>query len=75
MPNELHFPVEYLAKQELEAWHQLGDALHKLGAVTADDLAAKYSERKTPGQKLLALIRVWGEAQLAVRTAKARKVQ
>lgn len=65
--------AQRLAMEEIKAWHALGNALQEAGAVTADDLKARYSERKTPGQKLLALVRLWGEAQFAVRTAKPKE--
>lgn len=49
------------SRAERAAWLALCLTLKSMGAVTGADLNSRQSERATPGQRLLAEIRKWGD--------------
>lgn len=51
-----------LMRTEWDAWRRICDRLELMHAVTREDLESSPSTRDTDGQKLLALIREWGDA-------------
>jgi hypothetical protein len=57
-----------LAFREWELWKALCQELADVRAVTSSDLTSSPAERDTPGQKLFASIREWGEALADLRT-------
>ncbi|HXJ73795.1 MAG TPA: hypothetical protein VNM37_13130 [Candidatus Dormibacteraeota bacterium] len=67
MPTKEELTVLELQRSEHQRWQELCAALQAAGAVTAADCNAKLAARGTPGEKLFASIRVWGEALIALR--------
>ena len=58
-----------LQHKEHEMWQEVCAALKQADAVTEEDLCSRLSERRTDGQKLLALLRGWGEALVELHQA------
>ena len=52
------------SRYEHKLWRELCSRLLELGAVTEQDLRSKLSVQNTPGQKLLGIIRIWGNARV-----------
>lgn len=50
-----------LAKQEWQQWRTVCTMLKKCGAVTDEDLKSLSTQTKTPGQKLLNALKIWGD--------------
>lgn len=54
------------SQTEWTAWQTLCGELSAVGAVTREDLQSPQGARDTQGQRLLAAIREWGEARVAL---------
>jgi hypothetical protein len=61
-----------IAREEHALWQKLCAELQKLDAVTESDLKSRLSARDTPGQRLLHLVRAWGEARVEVARVDAK---
>lgn len=58
---------ERLMEAEWKQWMELCKALKELGAVTEQDARSRRSATATPGQRLFARIRNWGDTLVALR--------
>jgi len=61
-----------VSREEHRLWLQMCDQLKELGAVTKQDLESKLSDQSTAGQRLLSLIRTWGDARVVLEEANVR---
>jgi len=59
-----------LAHNEWDAWHFLCDELKKAEVVTQDDCNSQVTMLETPGQKVFAAIRDWGESLVEAKRNK-----
>ena len=59
-------------KREHQLWQELCTVLKDMGAVTEQDLNSRVSEQKTPGQRLLRLIRSWGDVRVVLHQEQER---
>jgi hypothetical protein len=59
-----------LRRHEYQEWQTLVRLLIELGVATTADAKSSQHERDTPGQRLYAQIREWGEALAQLRTAQ-----
>lgn len=55
------------SRKEHALWQELCAKLKEAGAVTEADLRSPLSKRDTPGQRLLHLVREWGEARTELK--------
>lgn len=66
-------PYMDTARAEWDLWQKLLTRLVLANAVTARDLKARVGDDATPGQRLLNLIREWGDARATLAIANAAR--
>mgnify|MGYP001617034746 FL=1 len=57
----------HLSRVEHAAWLRLCKLLHETGAATEADLRHSATSMETPGDRLFAAIRAWGDALAALK--------
>lgn len=70
-PDAVSHHVHACASAEWELWRKLVSRLVLLDAVTKADAESPATADTTPGQKLFALIREWGDARATLALAAA----
>lgn len=60
-----------LSQDEFQAWHKVAEALEAAGTVTKADSQSKVNARETPGQRVYAAIRSWGECLVELKLSEA----